>query len=284
VDFGEFQKAMGVSKDDLKRRMLKKYGNAEEALKAADADGDGKVSPEEFAKMAEELGVPPELAKEMFDDLEKAGDSLTGDEFMDHFGADASDVKERLAEQFDSAENAFDKFDTDGNGELSKDEFVKAAMEDMGLSKREAEKIFEQADVDGDGKLTRDEFATAFGAGPEELREACFKYMKDPKFAFHKMDTNGDLLLSKEEWAAGLKEMGFSEGQAERLFRLADTNEGENTEGSISRYEFWLFLAYRPHRPHFMGTWATYYGDLDRWGYAHQHHNQLEHPAFLARA
>jgi len=284
VDFGEFQKAMGVSKDDLKRRMLKKYGNAEEALKAADADGDGKVSPEEFAKMAEELGVPPELAKEMFDDLEKAGDSLTGDEFMDHFGADASDVKERLAEQFDSAENAFDKFDTDGNGELSKDEFVKAAMEDMGLSKREAEKIFEQADVDGDGKLTRDEFATAFGAGPEELREACFKYMKDPKFAFHKMDTNGDLLLSKEEFAAGLKEMGFSEGQAERLFRLADTNQGENTEGSISRYEFWLFLAYRPHRPHFMGTWATYYGDLDRWGYAHQHHNQLEHPAFLARA
>merc|ERR1719482_2246973 len=53
VDSGEFQKAMGVSKDDLKRRMLKKYGNAEEALKAADADGDGKVSPEEFAKMAE---------------------------------------------------------------------------------------------------------------------------------------------------------------------------------------------------------------------------------------
>ena len=29
---------------------------------------------------------------------------------------------------------------------------------------------------------------------------------------------------------------------------------------------------------------ARYYGDLDRWGYAHQHHNQLEHPAFLARA
>merc|ERR1719482_1965736 len=159
VDFGEFQKAMGVSKDDLKRRMLKKYGNAEEALKACDTDGDGKVS-------------PAELAKEMFDDLEKAGDSLTGDEFMDHFGADASDVKERLAEQFDSADNAFDKFDTDGNGELSKDEFIKAAMEDMGLSKREAEKIFEQADLDGDGKLTRDEFATAFGAGPEELREA----------------------------------------------------------------------------------------------------------------
>merc|ERR1719482_2653202 len=102
VDSGEFQKAMGVSKDDLKRRMLKKYGNAEEALKACDTDGDGKVSPEEFAKMAEELGVPPELAKEMFDDLEKAGDSLTGDEFMDHFGADASDVKERLAEAFDS--------------------------------------------------------------------------------------------------------------------------------------------------------------------------------------
>jgi Ca2+-binding EF-hand superfamily protein len=283
VDFAEFQNAMGVSKDDFKRRLLDKYGSGAKALEAADKNGDGKVSEEEFLDLAEEMNVPEELAKEMFKDLEKAKEGeLSADEFLQHFGADAGDVKERLAEEFDSADNAFDKFDADGDGELSEEEFLKAA-EDMGLSKDEAKKIFDVANTDGGG-LSRDEFKNAFGAGPEELREACFKYMRDPKFAFHEMDTNGDDLLSTEEFTAGLAKMGFSEGQAERLFKLADTNDGEKTDGVLSRYEFWVFLAYRPHRPHFMGTWSDYYGDLDRWGYAHQHHNELEHPAFLARA
>jgi Ca2+-binding EF-hand superfamily protein len=283
VDFAEFQTAMGVDKEDLKRRMMDKFGSGAKAFEAMDKDGDGEVSEEEFLAAAEEMGVPPELAKEMFKDVSKDGKPLGKDEFLEDFGADAGDVKERLAEQFDSADNAFDKFDADGNGEVSEEEFIKAAVEDMGLSEEEAKKIFAKADADGSGGLSRDEFKNAFGAGPEELREACFKNMKDPKYAFHQMDKNGDGLLSKDEFAAGLKEMGFTEGQIERLFKLADTNDGENTEGSISRYEFWTFLAYRPHRPHFMGTWATYYGDLDRWGYAHQKHNKLEHPAaFLA--
>jgi len=283
VDFAEFQAAMGVDKEDMKRRLLDKFGNGAKAFEAMDKDGDGEVSEEEFLAATEEMGVPPELAKEMFKDL--GGKPLSAEDFLEDFGADAGDVKERLAEQFDSADNAFDKFDEDGSGEVSEEEFVKGAK-DMGLSEEEAKKIFDAANTDGGGGLSRDEFKNAFGAGPEELREACFKYMKDPKYAFHEMDANGDNLLSKEEFYAGLKKMGFTEGQAERLFKLADTNDGEATEGSVSRYEFWNFLAYRPHRPHFMGTWAEYYGDLDRWGYAHQHHNKLEHPkhpaSFLA--
>lgn len=287
VDFTEFQEAMGVSKDDMKRRMLKKFGNAEKALKAIDKDGDGKVSEEEFLAAAKDMNIPEDLAKEIFKDLEKAnGGELTTDEFMKEFGADADDLKERLAEEFDSADNAFDSMDADGNGEVSKEEFL-AGAEKMGLSKAEAEKIFEKADKDGNGSLSRDEFGAAFGVGPEELREACFKYMKDPKFAFHSMDKDGDDLVSMDEWIAGMKKMGFSKSQAEKLFEQADTNKNENTKGFISRYEFWTFLTYRPHRPHFMGTWDTYYGDLDRWGYTHQHHNTLEHApatAFLARA
>merc|ERR1719473_971883 len=41
VSFDEFQAAMGVTPEDCKRRLLKKYGNAEKALAAADTDGDG---------------------------------------------------------------------------------------------------------------------------------------------------------------------------------------------------------------------------------------------------
>merc|ERR1719162_2811450 len=126
---------------------------------------------------------------------------------MDHFGATAEDLKERMAEEFDNAGGAFEKFDADGDGEVTKEEFLKGAA-DMGLSKAEAEKIFDAADADGGGSLSREEFQVAFGAGPDELREACFKNMKDPKFAFHEMDANGDGLLSEDEWIAGLKKMG----------------------------------------------------------------------------
>merc|ERR1719487_2905422 len=268
VSFDEFQKAMGVSAEDCKRRLLKKYGNAEKALAAADTDGDGNVSKEEFLAMAKELKIPESEAKKLFGELEKAnGGHLTGEEFLDHFGATASDMKERLAEKFDSPSDAFSKFDKDGDGEVSEEEFIAGATE-MGISESAAKKMFDKANVDGKGGLTEDEFLTAFGAGPEELREACFSFMRDPKFAYHTMDTNNDGLLSLDEWKAGLAQMEFTEGQAERLFRLADTNDGENTEGYISRYEFWTFLAYRPHRPHFKYHWNTYYGDLDRWGYA----------------
>jgi Ca2+-binding EF-hand superfamily protein len=174
-------------------------------------------------------------------------------------------------------------FDKDGDGGISEEEFIAGAAE-MGISESEAKKMFDKANADGKGGLSEDEFLTAFGAGAEELREACFEFMRDPKFAYHSMDKNGDGLLSPDEWKAGLAAMEFTEGQADRLFRLADTNDGENTQGFISRYEFWTFLAYRPHRPHFKYHWNTYYGDLDRWGYAHQKHNQLEHAtAFLAR-
>jgi len=167
--------------------------------------------------------------------------------------------------------------DADGSGEVSEEEFVKAAMEKFGVSEEEAKKMFKEADKDGSGGLSEEEFRTAFGVGPDELREACFEHFKDPKLAFHAMDLDGDEVLSAEEWEKGLAQMDFNTDQAKHLFKLADTNHGEHTEGVLSRYEFWTFLRYRPHHPHFMYYWGKYYGDLDRWGYTHQHHNQLTH-------
>merc|ERR1719271_1407749 len=164
VSFDEFQKAMGVTPEDVKRRLLKKYGNAEKALAAADTDGDGNVSEEEFLAMCKELDIPESEAKKLFGELQKAnGGHLTGEEFMDHFGAPASDMKERLAEKFDSPSDAFADFDKDGDGEVSEEEFIAGAKE-MGISESAAKKMFDKANVDGKGGLTEDEFLTAFGA------------------------------------------------------------------------------------------------------------------------
>jgi Ca2+-binding EF-hand superfamily protein len=287
VTFDEFQKAVGVDQEDMKRRMLDKFGNAEEALKAADKDGDGKVSEEEFTEMAEELGIPASEAKKLYEDMAKdspdgGAGGISAEDFTEDFAADASDMKERLADKFETPSDAFGEFDKDGDGDVSEEEFIAGAKE-MGMSEADAKKMFEKADADGSGGLSQDEFTAAFGVGGEEVREACFQFMRDPKFAYHEMDANGDGLLDPEEWKKGMAKMQFTEAQAERLFTVADTNKGENTQGFISRYEFWEFLIYRPHRPHFKYHWNTYYGDLDRWGHAHQKHNKLEHAIFLAR-
>ena len=97
---------------------------------------------------------------------------LTSEEFLDQFGATASDLKERMAEKFESPADAFGEFDKDGDGEISEEEFIAGAAE-MGISESEAKKKFDKANADGKGGLSEDEFLTAFGAGAEELREAC---------------------------------------------------------------------------------------------------------------
>merc|ERR1719335_810562 len=135
VDFDEFQAAMGVSPEDLKKRMLDKHGNGEKALAATDTNGDGKVSKEELIAAAKDVGVPESEAEKIWAealDPDKDGE-MTSEEFLDYFGVDADVMRERLAESFDDAGDAFDAMDTDGSGEVGLDEFVKQAAE-MGIS------------------------------------------------------------------------------------------------------------------------------------------------------
>merc|ERR1719482_1785070 len=161
-----------IPMEEVARRVHAAYGTMGEAWEDIAGSPDANhMTPEQWAKATEGLGLLPEQAEKIYKEMDADGDGKVDfGEFQKAMGVSKDDLMRRMLKKYGNAEEALKACDTDG--ELSKDEFIKAAMEDMGLSKREAEKIFEQADVDGDGKLTCDEFATAFGAGPEELREA----------------------------------------------------------------------------------------------------------------
>merc|ERR1719335_712464 len=119
----EFQNMVGVEPDEVKSRFVEAFPSAEDALKAADADGDGKVSPEELEKvMAEKLGLSPENTKkaaaEMMKKMAGPDGKISGDAFKDATKATAADMAERIAEKpgYGSAGIAFKKWDKNGDG------------------------------------------------------------------------------------------------------------------------------------------------------------------------
>jgi len=68
----------------------------------------------------------------------------------------------------------FNCFDDDGNGVLSKDEFLKAAKRFSDTDKNVSafsEKVFKACDANGDGEVSYKEFANWVIANPEEFEE-----------------------------------------------------------------------------------------------------------------
>merc|ERR1719281_1405160 len=97
VDEGEMQNAIGVDEEEMQDRVLDKFGNADEALKAADADGDGQVSKEEMKK------------------IDPDGDGkIDGETFKDFSKAKADDLQDRIVDKMGSADEAMKQWDKDG--------------------------------------------------------------------------------------------------------------------------------------------------------------------------
>merc|ERR1719456_845658 len=167
---------MGVSDDELHDRFLDEFGNADEALKGVDADGDGQVSEEELKKvMQDKLGLTPEnaekAAKEMMKKLDPDGDGkISGEDFKDATKAKADDMADRIKDKLGSATDAMKKWDKDGDGKLTEAEFQAGAKE-MGIDPAAAKDMWKAQDKDGDGVMGADDFSRAFGVGPDAVME-----------------------------------------------------------------------------------------------------------------
>merc|ERR1719158_370961 len=204
------------------------------------------VSKEELKKLMEEAGITPENAEKLAEELMKKYDTdrdgkITGQQFKDIVKAKAEDLAARIQDKLGSAPDAFKKWDTDGDGVLSEEEFVKGAKE-LGISEEAAREIFRKK-AGPDGVMDLDEFTKAFGVGPDDVMERCFAKLGNPKNAFETADVDEDGVLSEEEWKdLAVKKLGFSEQQAERLFKEMDTNTGENTQGFVSMWEFYTYI------------------------------------------
>lgn len=133
--------------------------------------------------------------------------------------------------------------DTDGDGKVSLAEFVGARPSDV--SEEQATNLFNSFDTESSGSLTVDQLneamagnAQPMGAGPPPPPSSSDDSLSD---LFSSLDTDGDGVISQEEFASGRPD-DVSEEQANALFLSLD----QNGAGSITEDQFLDALRRQP--------------------------------------
>jgi Ca2+-binding EF-hand superfamily protein len=130
----------------------------------------------------------------------------------------------------------FNRFDTNKDGVVSKDEAQAAAT-------AQVDKVFAELDTNQDGQITQDEVKAAHDARRAEM-EAKFEAK------FKQADTNGDGMLSKDEVQAGMPMLA-------RGFDRIDANkDGQLTLDEIKAGRQGMMRHMRGPRPGSRGGWG----------------------------
>ena len=193
-----------------------------------DADADGTVTRDEFVAGRPD-GVSEERAGELFDTI--AGDDaegLTQQQLVDGL---LSQLHARSQGHRPDPKALFATLDADGDGTVTRDEFVAGRPEDV--SEEQAGAFFDEIAGDSQGGLTEDAFLAGFQAqgpgssgGPQGRRP-------DPAEIFSTLDVNQDGVVSRDEFLAG-RPNEVSEEQAGAFY---DKLAADNPDG-LSREAF----------------------------------------------
>jgi Ca2+-binding EF-hand superfamily protein len=127
----------------------------EKAFQKADVNGDGYLSPDEYYRILKEHGI--QCSREEILQIIKIADKdhdgvISREEFL---GEPAQKSSSRRGSTADKADVAFNAFDKNRDGYITKGEMLKTSKN---LTKKQVQAVFELNDTDHDGKLTREEF------------------------------------------------------------------------------------------------------------------------------
>ena len=125
--------------------------------------------------------------------------------------------------------------DKDGDGKISKDEFMANATQN-GNSSTNAADLFSKLDTNGDGFIDETESKAAF----TKMHHHGHHHKTDLTQMFQDADKDGNGQISSEEFKA-MNLPGISDSNAATLFKNADTN-GDN---SLSLDEFKTMMSER---------------------------------------
>lgn len=184
---------------------------AAERFNAADADGDGLVSNDEFAAV-DVRGLVGEGRKRGRG--HRVGATASP-------GLDAERRRQRLEAKAEKLEGDFAVADTDGDGRLSKEEFRSlpaAVRAERERERKEAQRERRQrefaiADADGDGQISSDEFHGLPAATRAERQRRLFS----------RQDADGDGMLTASEFPS----------MASRLARFDADGDGQITAAEM---------------------------------------------------
>ncbi|GAA5903998.1 hypothetical protein JCM8208_001756 [Rhodotorula glutinis] len=128
-----------------------------EAFSLFDKDGDGTITTRELGTVMRSLGQNPTEAElqDMINEVDADGNGTI--DFPEFLTMMARKMKDTDSEE--EVREAFKVFDKDGNGFISAAE-LRHVMTNLGekLSDTEVEEMIREADTDGDGQINYDEF------------------------------------------------------------------------------------------------------------------------------
>merc|ERR1719386_610523 len=134
-----------------------------EAFQCIEANGDGKVSLEEFIKVMSEVGVDPQTSERIFNkyDDDRSGE-LNKEEFYSYVLKGVGDIKSIIKDGQkgeDKIKDSFRQWDQDGSGSISKAELERVLTAlNPSFTKKDIAAIIKQADKNKDGVIDYDEF------------------------------------------------------------------------------------------------------------------------------
>jgi len=129
----------------------------QDAFSIVDTDHDGFVASSQLGQVLKSIGENPTDAEvqDMINEIDFDGSGTF--EFPEFLNMMARKVSDLEAE--DEIREAFQFFDRDGNGYITRHE-LKSVMMNLGekLTDHECNQLVEEADIDGDGKIDYEEF------------------------------------------------------------------------------------------------------------------------------
>merc|ERR1711953_230801 len=246
INYGEFVSLMfpaassALAKFRKANRTLK---NAKDAFERFDVDGDGEICYDELV-----AGLGGEYTANEIDAIFAMGDTdqdgkISFLEFSKIMLPACQESLNKFWKCFSSVSSvreAFRKFDTDGDAQISRQEVMQGASgAGMKMSSDEVDTLFILGDKNGDGAIDFAEFAEIMiPSAPERIAKLkkCFRNRTEIEAAFRRFDTNKDGAISFQEMKNGLNScaISFTEQEVEICCAVAD----KDGDGEVSLSEF----------------------------------------------
>merc|ERR1719410_2824126 len=246
ISMGEFVLIMSPLAKNAVNRFRNCFKNIQELVTAFarfDANGDGSISQQELVAGMRDMRMSfsNEETSAIFAaaDINQDGE-IAYTEFVSLMIPAAGNALNKFRKSFGnaaSAKNAFNKFDVNGDAEISYQELKNGVG--SAFNENEVKAVFALGDTDQDGSISFLEFAKLMIANAIDVLGKfwkCFRDVKVLRQAFRQFDIDGDGKISKQEVAQGMKKSGrdFTMEDIETLFVLAD----KDGDGQIDFAEF----------------------------------------------